>query len=87
MLIKVNTKGDIRNMNQLIRTEDISQIHEDPYESSKTIVYFYDGREQLCINEDFDSFAERFISMELDYFYEQGDEFGDEEFKNKINED
>jgi hypothetical protein len=88
MILKVKLDIDNNLITKLIRTEDISEVTEDAYDSSKTKLYFYDSRDTLTINENIKSFSKRFIQMELDYFYEEGSEFeGDEEIIKEINKE
>ncbi len=88
MLINVKSDIDDFQITKVIRTEDISECSEDAYERNRTRIDFYDHRDTLIINEDIKSFSKRFIKMELDYFYEEGDNFeSDEDLINKINED
>ena len=88
MIIKVKTEKENTIVPQLIRTEDIQEVYENPYDADITVIVWYDhDRDNLEVVESFKAFGKRFIKMELDYLYEDGDEFdSDEELINKINE-
>lgn len=69
MLINVFSKKDIKSVDGYVRSEDIKEVYEDPYDDSQCVLEFYDNRESLTIEESLPDFMKRFLTMELKHYY------------------
>jgi len=69
MLLKVEAHKNFKYVSSVIRTEDIRKAHESPLNDAETTICFYMDIDDLTINENFDSFYERFYKLACEEEY------------------